>query len=1664
MAGNTIDINLNVQDVNRTIQARTADARELNRLLERTQALAAGTGTRSGNQAMGRAAAFGGEVSEYNVARGVAGGGGAAARDFADQARGLGPLVRLYATFAATMYTVSTAFNALREAMNTDIMIRGMQQLSAASGASLASMTKGFISATDGMVSFREAAEAVTKATTSGMGRDQVMAIADVAKGASQALGLNMGDAVSRLTRGITKLEPELLDELGIFTKLDKAVSDYARTVGKSESSLTDFERRQAFANAVLDEGKKKFSEIAQEGNPYDKLLASLKDVAQSLLSVVNSVVGPIAKVFADNSALIGGAIALIAANIVTKAIPALGKYTDYLKSNAQEAAKIATGESQDAWAGQYERLRKKSGILASEERMVGLAKERVELTAQLDLAKSTNANLATRIGLENRIQVINASITREKQLQARLDQTIQDRQQQKSGFFTDTWGYMKEKIAQTANQRSLGLDIKQEVVGIAEEQGPIAALEKLGELLKKSGDRLSTFGKVVAGISSAFGILAQTVLTTLRFISRFIPYIGQVIAAYELFQTFLSSNAKETKKFETTLDELTSATQTATDVNQKYAQSFSVDAVLAYSNSFDELTKSMKKTTDAFMEAKAASNWGDSAINFVKEYIFFLDSLEEKQAKVMGAAIGAQITTLGDRPEGTQYKQDIGNLLGIDPNKPINTKTITNALEEASSGGEKFAEIQRKIVEITDQANKKFQEQTLYLKGLKESASNAEKSAATFMNSLKDSSNVSTMMENTLKYLVQLNKALQSTDFRSQVAALDSLKDANFGALFGESAVEIARLSDQFEEMQPAIDAASKELEKAKGKLKELNNSWLPVDVSEIIGQENLIAGLENIIATGKQKIAELNAAITTAISKSVADQAAKTIDKFKLEFDKLAIEQAKFKASKTPVKTVELLDYQNKLEKQGIDIETRLINSNYDLADTIDDLNFTIKMERDQRRSDELQLKTEVARRGGPQLTDAELKEQKRLADRLDPEYMAKAQLLTMGRPAGMSQKEFDKEIAKYLQIFPEYKGKFDRTLSKDLKIKAQEYKKEASDINTTIAKIDLTTQRAIEDIDNRIGSFNSIISNLGSDTPERIDVAITGASMVLDAELQKIELLTKQKLDNLAALKLPEEADKASQAQIKREKDIAIDKKRQETAQTLIRLEAEKTAAIDKRRLDIIVATAEAQKGLIVGGGLIAEGSRQALDRTIREAQDAIQMGDLEKRLRISQGALQEFRRQNAKTEILTPEQQLTYQGLTAAVASDQQAIISQKGINALRKEGADIQDRMNLLSIQQGMDMADLEVKLQREQAIRDRVLNTREEAIDIATKDLDIAEKRGLIIDRELQLARADLAINRLNLEYDREASRIANERLILEQQINDEKARNPTARVITQTDDEGNVLVTDYRTDAQRRMEGQLAGLDTALENAREKTRRGMDMINKELEITPRMQKFDEAFTNMFNGMADAIVNFAKTGKFEFKALISSFIDDILRYELKLQMHALYVQALRPALIGLFPGLGGTGGGFFSNTVDADTWAASANALGMAKGGAFNRGVEAYARGGMFTNSIVNQPTLFKAAKGLGVMGEAGPEAIMPLKRDSYGNLGVRSNQGSVEVVVNNYSGEKAEARETIDNRGNRRVEVVVGDMVADQMGRTNSSVQQAMLSGYAVRPRMVRR
>ena len=329
---------------------------------------------RNATAARKAAAATTRENVEYNQMRGIAGATGAAGRDFADQARGLGGLVRLYATFAANIFAVSAAFNVLRNAADTTNLINGLNTLGAVSGKSLGNLSKQLAAASDGAISLREAMSSVAMTSSAGMTNQNILRLGAVAKSASIALGVSMPDALNRLSRGIVKLEPELLDELGLFTKIEPATQAYALQLGKATSQLTDFERRQAFANAVITEGEAKFAALADTAaNPYDKLLAGLKNTAQSGLELINKVLVPIVELLAKSPTALALGLSAVVALLLRQAVPAITQLRQGFAAAADTALQEAKGKAGDA--------------LRAREQLNKLIEARVEASADRELA-----------------------------------------------------------------------------------------------------------------------------------------------------------------------------------------------------------------------------------------------------------------------------------------------------------------------------------------------------------------------------------------------------------------------------------------------------------------------------------------------------------------------------------------------------------------------------------------------------------------------------------------------------------------------------------------------------------------------------------------------------------------------------------------------------------------------------------------------------------------------------------------------------------------------------------------------------------------------------------------------------------------------------------------------------------------------------------------------------------------------------------------------------------------------------------------------------------------------------------------------------------------------------------------------------------------------------
>ncbi|EEY0518782.1 phage tail tape measure protein [Escherichia coli] len=141
--------------------------------------------------------------------------------------------------------------------------------------------------------------------------------------------------------------------------------------------------------------------------------------------------------------------------------------------------------------------------------------------------------------------------------------------------------------------------------------------------------------------------------------------------------------------------------------------------------------------------------------------------------------------------------------------------------------------------------------------------------------------------------------------------------------------------------------------------------------------------------------------------------------------------------------------------------------------------------------------------------------------------------------------------------------------------------------------------------------------------------------------------------------------------------------------------------------------------------------------------------------------------------------------------------------------------------------------------------------------------------------------------------------------------------------------------------------------------------------------------------TDGISGMVNNITEMLNGNKVEWRSWAASILQEIS----KVLMNAAIVNGIKMAANSM-----SGAGGFFGSI---GNWLGGA--VANAKGGVYTS-----ANLSAYSNSIVDTPTYFAFAKGAGLMGEAGPEAIMPLTRAADGSLGVRavgSMNGSAGLV-----------------------------------------------------------
>lgn len=325
----TVNVNVNAQGLNQVLAALVAlqgqmrsvgtAAREMQRQMGGAGGNPPGGGGRGGN------GGGNGGGNPPPPGPGPAGGAQRAEREMQalrDGARrDSSAIVSAYAEIASSVFALAAAFTMLNKAAQYGDMLKAQVKFAEATGTNMQSVAKSLQMTTKYAINFQEAAQFSSIGRLAGFTTAQVKELAQIGTSAATILGRDVPDALSRMFRGVAKGEPEILDELGIFIRLDNAYKQYVKTVatGQRVIDLTAAQRRQATFFATKAAGK-----AMAEGNPeaqindFTKAGANLDNALKNTLLKITDALGPIVLWFSNNLAAMAGLALLLGGSILS--------------------------------------------------------------------------------------------------------------------------------------------------------------------------------------------------------------------------------------------------------------------------------------------------------------------------------------------------------------------------------------------------------------------------------------------------------------------------------------------------------------------------------------------------------------------------------------------------------------------------------------------------------------------------------------------------------------------------------------------------------------------------------------------------------------------------------------------------------------------------------------------------------------------------------------------------------------------------------------------------------------------------------------------------------------------------------------------------------------------------------------------------------------------------------------------------------------------------------------------------------------------------------------------------------------------------------------------------------------------------------------------------
>lgn len=356
--------------------------------------------------------------------------------------------------------------------------------------------------------------------------------------------------------------------------------------------------------------------------------------------------------------------------------------------------------------------------------------------------------------------------------------------------------------------------------------------------------------------------------------------------------------------------------------------------------------------------------------------------------------------------------------------------------------------------------------------------------------------------------------------------------------------------------------------------------------------------------------------------------------------------------------------------------------------------------------------------------------------------------------------------------------------------------------------------------------------------------------------------------------------------------------------------------------------------------------------------------------------------------------------------------QEKASQEKLIAAARKNGASEQDLQRAL-LMNAENYQKQRAELAEQYSPARSAINKEKEASQELKSLLDAR----LLTEKEYMAARVTLSQETSRQILQAQADALAAPRLDLAGDV------DPLAQQRNQLVQQQSLIETYYRNGAVSKQQYEMLMQKNSKDSADAQYQTALELYRSQSDFNNLAIGMVEATRERTTNVLTGLLTKTQTFKEGMINLFSTLTQSIIQNLVDMAAQAIVTNTILSSIMGAGSSvLGGASGAAAagSGTAIADY---GSNFQFNAKGGVYSSSdLSAY------SGQVVDNPTFFAFAKGAGVMGEAGPEAIMPLTRAADGSLGVRAVSGG------GTGGDSApKVYITIDGSGNTSTQAPAG-------------------------------